>query len=155
MVGLFKLRDRGDMAEAEKKSAKKRQLKKTETVRQRAERSVSTQPKRRHVKKAAGKLSSPAKAIWNGIRFVARPFAFLLTPFKTKPARFVGRILASVLLFKFFREAWTELRQVQWPTARETVRLTIAVFIFSLVFGAIIAATDYGLDKVFKKVFID
>lgn len=143
------------MAEAEKKSAKKRQLKRTETVRQRAERGVSTQPKSRHVRKAASKLSRPAKAIWNGIRVIARPFAFLLIPFKTKPARFVGRIIASVLLFKFFREAWQELRQVKWPNARETYRMTVAVFVFSLVFGAIVAATDYGLDKVFKKVFID
>jgi preprotein translocase SecE subunit len=136
-------------------SAKKRQLKKTETVRQRAERGVSNQPKRRHVKKAASKLGRPLAALWNGICFVARPFAFVLIPFKTKPARFVGRILANVLLFKFFREAWAEMRQVEWPTARETVRLTMAVFIFSVVFGAIIAITDFGLDKVFKKVFID
>lgn len=143
------------MAEATGKSAKKRQLKKTETVRERAERGVSTEPKRRHVKKAASKLGQPFRLLWNAVRFVARPFAFLLIPFKTKPARFIGRILASILLFKFFRESWAELRQVKWPTARETVRLTLAVFIFSLVFGAIIAVTDYGLDKVFRKVFID
>jgi preprotein translocase SecE subunit len=143
------------MAETAKKSAKKRQLKKTETVRQRAERSSNSEPKRRHVKKAAGKISPVFRSIWSGIRFIARPFAFLLVPFRTKPARFVGRILASVLLFKFFREAWQELRQVQWPNARETYRMTVAVFVFSLVFGAIVAATDYGLDKVFKKVFID
>ena len=155
MVGLFKLMNRGIMAEAQKKSAKKRQLKKTETVRQRAERGVGSEPKRRHVQKAAGKLNRPLRALWNGIRFVARPFAPVLIPFKTKPARFIGRILASVLLFKFFREAWRELRQVEWPTARETVRLTMAVFIFSIVFGAIIAITDFGLDKLFKKVFID
>lgn len=140
---------------AETKSAKKRQLKKTETVRQRAERGVTAEPKRRHVKKAASKLSVPFRALWKGICVVARPFAFVLIPFKTKPARFVGRILAAMLLFKFFRESWAELRQVKWPNARETARLTMAVFIFSLVFGAIIAATDYGLDKLFKKVFID
>ncbi len=143
------------MAEAKKTSAKRRQLKKTETVRQRAERQVSNEPKRRHVQKAASKLNVPLRKLWSVIRFVARPFAFLLIPFKTKPARFVGRILASILLFKFIRESWSELRQVQWPTARETARLTMAVFVFSLVFGAIIAVTDYGLDKVFKKVFID
>ena len=143
------------MAEATKKSAKKRQLKKTETVRQRAERGVSTEPKRRHVRKAAGKVSMPFRALWKALCAIARPFAFVLIPFKTRPARFIGRILAAVLLFKFIRESWGEIRQVQWPTARETVRLTMAVFIFSVIFGAIIAITDYGLDKVFKKVFID
>lgn len=143
------------MAESDKKSAKKRQLKKVETVRERVERGDTVQPKRRKVTKAASKLSVPFLLLWKVLRFVARPFAFLLIPFKTKPARFVGRILSKILLFTFFRESWKELRQVTWPTARETVRLTMAVFIFSIVFGTIIAVTDYGLDKVFKKVFID
>lgn len=143
------------MAEADKKPAKKRQLKKVETVRERVERSDSTQPKRRKVTKVASKLGVPFRALWSVIKFIARPFAFLLIPFKTKPARFIGRILSKVLLFNFFRASWNELRQVQWPTARETARLTMAVFIFSIVFGTIIAVTDYGLDKVFKKVFID
>lgn len=144
------------MAETgENKPAKKRQLKKVETVRQRVERNDPTQPKRRHVRKAAGKLGLPLRALWRVVRFVARPFVFLLIPFKTKPARFVGRILANILLFKFFRESWQELRQVKWPTARETTRLTMAVFVFALVFGTIIALTDYGLGKVFKTIFID
>lgn len=143
------------MAEAEKqKSVKKRQLKKVETVRQRSERPDEAKKPRR-VKKTAGVVSRPFKAIGRIIAFIARPFAFLLIPFKTRPARFVGRIIASILLFKFIRESWHELRQVQWPNARETTRLTIAVFVFSLIFGTIIAITDYGLDKVFRKVFID
>lgn len=144
------------MAESgENKPAKKRQLKKVETVRERVSRSDTAQPKRRHVKKAAGKLSLPFRLLWKVVRFIARPFAFLLIPFKTKPARFVGRIIAKVLLFNFFRESWQELRQVKWPTARETARLSMAVFVFSLVFGTIIAVTDYGLGKVFKAIFID
>lgn len=143
------------MAESDKKPAKKRQLKKVETVRERVERGDTAGPKGRKVKRAAGKLSLPFRALWSVIKFIARPFAFLLIPFKTKPARFVGRILSKVLLLNFFRESWNELRQVKWPTARETARLTMAVFIFSIVFGTIIAVTDYGLDKVFKKVFID
>jgi preprotein translocase SecE subunit len=138
-----------------KKPAKKRQLKKTETDRQRVERGASATPRQRRVKKAAGTLSTPLRAVLKGVRTILRPFSFVLIPFKTKPARAIGRVLSAVLLLKFFREAWAELRQVQWPNARETARLTMAVFIFSLVFGAIIAATDYGLDKVFKKVFID
>ena len=136
------------------KPAKKRQLKKTETVRERSERSNET-AKPRTVKRTTSALKRPFVLLGRAIVFVLRPFSFLLIPFKTKPARFVGRIIASVFLFKFFREAWGELRQVKWPNARETTRLTIAVFIFSLVFGAIVAVTDYGLDKVFKKVFID
>lgn len=144
------------MAERSKPGqAKKRQLKKTETVRQRVERSGTEEPKKRTVKKAARKATTPFRIVAKPIAKVLSLLAFLLKPFKTKPARIAGRIIASVLLFKFFREAWKELRQVEWPTRYETIRLTIAVFVFSLLFGAIVAATDYGLDKVFKKVFID
>ena len=144
------------MAERSKPGqAKKRQLKKTETVRQRVERVGTEEPKKRTVKKAASKIWIPLRIAGQFIAKVLSPFAFVLKPFKTKPVRFIGRILAAIFLFKFFRQAWTELRQVQWPTKRETVRLTIAVFVFSLLFGTIVAATDYGLDKVFKKVFID
>lgn len=135
---------------------KKRQLKKTETVRQRAER-VSNEPtsKKRRLKSTAGKAVTPFKAVGRALARIFRPFAFLLKPFKTKPARKIGRFLASVLLLRFIRDSWKELRLVKWPTARETVRLTMAVFIFSILFGILIAITDYGLDKIFRKVFIE
>lgn len=134
---------------------KKRQLKKTETVRERAVR-VSTEPqKQRKIKRARNRAATPFKVVSRGAARVLRPFAFLLKPFRTRPVRFIGRILAAILLFRFFRDAWKELRQVQWPNARETVRLTMAVFIFSVLFGVLIASVDYGLDKVFRKVFID
>lgn len=142
------------MAEAKaNKVTKKRQLKKAETVRERSERSVT--PKKRRVTQGVSAASKPFRAIGSFIVKVLRPFAFLLVPFKTKPARLVGRVLASILLFRYIRESWRELRQVEWPTARQTIRLTTAVFVFSILFGSIIAVTDYGLDKVFKKVFID
>lgn len=140
---------------AANKPAKKRQLKKTETVRERTVRSSNEPLKQRRVKRTASKLWAPFRALGKVIARILSPFTFLLWPFKTKPARFIGRFLAAVFLFRFFREAWAELRQVQWPTARETVRLTTAVFLFSILFGALIAVTDYGLDKIFRKVFID
>ena len=142
------------MAEKSGKQAPKRQLKKVETVRQRAERAGTTQPKARHIQAAAGKAGRPVKAVGRSIAKVASPFAFLLKPFKTRPARFVGRVLASILLLRFFRNSWKEVRQVEWPDARTTVRLTIAVLIFSILFGAIVTVVDYGLDKVFREVFI-
>ena len=136
-------------------STKKRQLKKTETVRERSERVVAEPGKQRRIKRTATTAAKPFKVVGKKTAKVLSPLGFLLAPFKTKPARKIGRFLGRALLLKFFREAWAELKQVQWPTARETTRLTIAVFIFSILFGTIVAITDYGLDKVFKKVFID
>lgn len=90
-------------------------------------------------------------------RFLAkvfRPFRFLLRPFKTRPARFIGRILSKLLLINYFRSSWQELRQVTWPGRRETIQLTFAVFIFAITFGLLISVVDYGLDKLFKEVLI-
>lgn len=143
------------MAEKSDKPAKKRQLKKAETVRDRVERAGSEQPKKRRIKATAGKASRPFKLVGRAVTKVLRPFVFVLKPFRTRPARFIGRLLASILLLKFFRASWGEVRQVEWPDLRTTLRLTVAVFVFSILFGTIIAITDYGLDKVFRKVFID
>jgi preprotein translocase SecE subunit len=137
------------------KAKKNRQLKKTETVRERAGRTTNGPQKPRKMRRASSAIITPFKAVWRIAAKALRPLAFLLTPFKTRPMRFIGRVIASILLFRFFRDAWKELRQVQWPNARETVRLSIAVFVFSILFGILIATVDYGLDKVFRKVFID
>ena len=70
--------------------------------------------------------------------------------FRLRPIRFVGRILG----FGYFRSSAQELKQVTWPNWRESRRLTTAVIIFSVVFGALIALVDYGLDKLFKQVLL-
>lgn len=67
-----------------------------------------------------------------------------------KPFKFIGRIIFP----RYLRASWRELRQVTWPNHKETRQLTGAVILFSLVFGAVVAAFDYGLDKLFKQVII-
>lgn len=67
-----------------------------------------------------------------------------------KPLRFIGHFIIP----PYFRSSWRELRHVTWPNRRETLRLTTAVVMFSIVFGAVLAAFDYGLDKLFKQVLI-
>lgn len=70
-----------------------------------------------------------------------------------------GMIFLPLRIFKFlvpkyFKNAWIELRQVKWPGRRETIQLTLAVFAFAIVFGVLITVTDYGLDKLFKKILL-
>jgi preprotein translocase SecE subunit len=79
----------------------------------------------------------------------------LLAPFKTRPARFVGRVLAKILFLNYIRNSWRELRQVSWPKRRETIKLTAAVFVFATAFALLIAVVDYGLDKVFKLLLLE
>ena len=70
--------------------------------------------------------------------------------FRLRAVRFIGRILG----FGYFRKSAQELKEVTWPTFRESRRLTTAVIVFSVVFGALIAIADYGLDKLFKQLFL-
>lgn len=131
---------------------KKKQSKKTMTVRQRSEQ----QPveKRRIIRKTAGKAATPFRLVGRGIAKVFRPLRFLLWPFKTRPVRFIGRVLAAIFFLRYFRNAWKEVRQVTWPTRKETWQLTFAVFVFAVVFGIMITATDYGLDKLVRKIIL-
>lgn len=72
------------------------------------------------------------------------------------PDTSLGRFLNQRRYFlpKFARDSMAEMREVTWPTRRETRQLTIAVFLFALVFGLVAALVDYGLDKLFKRLLL-
>lgn len=82
----------------------------------------------------------PLKQIGHGLRWF----------FNLPPVRFLGKITGV----SYVRSSWKELKQVTWPTRREGLRLTSAVIIFSVIFGALIAIVDYGLDKLFRQVLL-
>jgi preprotein translocase SecE subunit len=134
------------------KKAPDPKTKRSQTVRERSQ-TDAAKPKRR-VLKTAETVSKPAKAAHKGVKKVLKPLSPLLAPFRLKPVRFVGRWLAKLLLINYFISSFRELKQVTWPNRKETVKLTAAVFMFAIVFGAIIAITDYGLDKIFRKILL-
>lgn len=70
------------------------------------------------------------------------------------PDNRLGRLMGKRIRIVpgFIGNAWLEIRQVTWPSRKETFKLALAVFIFSTVFGSFVAAVDYGLDKLFKEV---
>jgi preprotein translocase SecE subunit len=113
-------------------------------MREKASKATDTRPKHRVIKSTASKLRVPLSVV-----------APLAKPFQTKPAKKVGRVVGFILWPPFVRGAWGELRQVNWPSRRETWKLTLAVFVFAFVFGTLIAITDYGLDKLFKKIILN
>ena len=123
-----------------------------QTVRQRSQQG-SAQPKRR-LRATAHQASRPLSAGRRTLAKVFAPLSSLLIPFKTRPARFIGRLLAAILLINYFVSSWRELKAVEWPNKRETVRLTAAVFIFSILFGFLISVSDFGLDKLFHKILL-
>lgn len=48
---------------------------------------------------------------------------------------------------QFFREVYSELRRVTWPTKRDVAVYTAVVVGFSLVMSAILGAGDFGFLK--------
>jgi len=117
---------RRGMAEAPKK--KRRVVRKSETVREQAVKSSKPKAeKKRRVRGAAKKAAKPLK----GLRFLR----YIIPP--------------------YFRNSWQELKKVTWPGRKETWQLTLAVFMFAIVFGLLVGITDYGLDKVFKRIFLN
>ena len=50
---------------------------------------------------------------------------------------------------RFVDEAWSELKKVTWPTAEETRKLTVLVFVVSAVVGIFI----FGVDAAFTSAF--
>lgn len=66
---------------------------------------------------------------------------------KTKTSRSVSKFSKGFV--GYFIGAWTELRQVRWPTRRATWGLSLAVILFSAFFTAMILL----LDMLFKSLF--
>ena len=135
------------MAEKKKAPASKRQIKKTVTVRERAEK--ASEPKKvRRIRQAGSVAATPFKAAH---RISKKEF----NPIKMPDNR-LGRFLTKrrSLIPSYFKNSWREVRQVVWPNRRDTIKMTIAVFVFAVFFGLLIALVDYGLDKLFKQFIL-
>jgi preprotein translocase SecE subunit len=117
------------------------------TVRQRQEAAQAKveEPKPKRLRGILGKLVSPFKKARLSERKVFQAIGRPLRPLKRPLGWLVPR---------YFVNSWRELRQVHWPNRRETWRLTLAVFIFAVVFGALVAGVDKSLDELFKKVVL-
>lgn len=124
-----------------------------QTVRARSQTGAPTGKKRR-LRSSAKTASGPMRKAGQKVAVAVKPLNPLLKPFKTRPARFIGRILKKLLLINYFISSARELRQVKWPNRRETFRLTAAVFIFSIIFGLLVSLSDFGLDKLFHKILL-
>lgn len=104
--------------------------------------------KPRRLRAATGKIGRPLKKVATSGKREYHPVKL--------PDNKAGRILSRrvSLVPGFVREAWSEIRQVRWPTRRETIRLAIAVFIFSVVLTVVVAVLDFGLDKIFREIIV-
>jgi preprotein translocase SecE subunit len=135
------------VAEAKKSKIRKARVRKAPTLREQAElaRSKSETQKPRRISRVTAKTGSALKKT----RLTRNPVTKLI-------AR-LGRIILKILRWitpNYFINSWREVRLVTWPTRKETWRLTLAVFIFAIIFGAMVSGVDKVLDIIFKKVIL-
>jgi len=137
------------MAEDIKPKTKKIVVKKKrETVRERADKSTSRAKKAPRTRKLHTAAMKPVNKV-NSI--LKKEY----TPFKTsdsKAGKFLGR--RRSLAPTYFVESFRELKKVTWPTRKTAAKLTVAVFIFSVILATFVKAIDYGFDKLFKEVIL-
>ncbi|MCL1876447.1 preprotein translocase subunit SecE [Candidatus Saccharibacteria bacterium] len=55
---------------------------------------------------------------------------------------------------RYFRDAWRELRQVQWTNRRATWALTLAVILFSAFFAILVLVFDWLFQWSIKEVIL-
>lgn len=110
------------------------------TMRERAERSTTSKPKR----KLPFRIRMPFGNVFGAIGS-SKVWQVIKAAF---------RFLGKMLLPPYIRNSWAELRKVEWPSRKQSLQLTSAVIIFSVVFGVIVAIFDFGLDKLFKQVIV-
>ena len=129
---------------------KQPRIRKVETVRDRNEKATAkAQANASKVKK------QPVRRILHTVgKPMRKPASLAARRFKVRPVRFVFKWIGRILLPRYFRNSYKELRQVKWPSRRETWKLTFAVLIFATVFGALIAITDLGLDKIIRRIVL-
>lgn len=125
-------------------SSKKRQVKNPETFRERAIKASEEGDKPSSSSRFKTSTSKAAKPVIGPIG------KFLSRVGRLKPVNFLGRIVVP----SFIRSSWKELKLVKWPNLKQSRDLTFAVLVFAVIFGAIVAAVDFGLDKLFRNVLL-
>jgi len=126
----------------------KRQLSKPQSLRQQSY-STNTNKKSRRIKTTVSKVKAPIKTTANLLNKEIR------LPVPVPDNRF-GKFITKrrYIIPRFFKDAWSEIKQVVWPNKKETIKLSVAVSVFAIVFGIMIWLVDMGLDYVFKKLLI-
>jgi preprotein translocase SecE subunit len=136
------------VADAKKNKALKPRVRKVPTLREQAELARAKTEDSQKPKKTS-KVFHKIGAFFKKTRLTHNPAIKLLAK--------IGRLILKVLRFivpKYFVNSWREVRLVTWPSRKETWRLTMAVFVFAVIFGALVAGVDKGLDVIFKKVVL-
>lgn len=125
----------------------KQPAKKGASLRQKAEQSRAKAAKPRKLREGASKAITPLQKVAE----IGKKEVYLPLP-DNKTGQFLNK--RRSLAPRYFKESWQELKKVTWPNRKQTIQLTLAVFVFAIVFSVFVAVVDYGLDKIFRKVLL-
>lgn len=64
------------------------------------------------------------------------------------------RYLPGVLQPAWFREIWTELKKVQWPSRQETINLTIVVVVVAALLGVVMGGLDASFNWILERTLL-
>ncbi len=82
-------------------------------------------------------------------------FSKITAPIRnTKFWKFLRRTILRSPFRGYFVDAWRELKNVQWPDRKKSIRLTFTVVMFSLLFAVFTSTLDYGFEKLAKEIFL-
>lgn len=73
---------------------------------------------------------------------------------KTKVWKFLRKTILRSPFGGYFVASWGELRKVTWPSRRTSLKLTLVVLVFSVVFSLFTASLDYGFEKLAQQIFL-
>lgn len=132
---------------AKKQEKSKKVSAKKPTMRELSKAEAKPSKKKRILKAKSGASSSAKKHFLK----LGREYHPIKMP-DNKVGRFLGK--KRSIIPKYFKEAWAEVKLATWPGRKETIRLSVAVFIFSVIFGLFVAVLDFGLDKLFKEIIL-
>ncbi len=64
------------------------------------------------------------------------------------------KLLSLIILPRYLRNSWVELKQVTWPNFKLSRQLTFAVIVFAIFIGASVTGLDSELSKIFKVILL-
>jgi preprotein translocase SecE subunit len=114
-----------------------------ETVRERATKQLL--PRQPKSSKLRNKIYRPLSVLR---RVAAKEFNPVKVPQKGRFGRILGKRFN--LIPGFITNAWKELRQVNWPSRKDALRMTFAVIVFAVVFAIFVQVFGILFEKLFK-----
>jgi len=131
---------------------KHRKVKNPETFREKAIKASNGGDRESRIKIVLKKILSliilPFKKLWGW--FSKTAVAKIIWKIIHKPVRIIGLILIP----RYVRNSWKELKLVTWPDFKTSRKLTSAVIVFAIIFGVVVAVVDLLFNRLFKNVLL-